>query len=77
MILGIKKIGTLDDKVIHILSLNAKPNSPIRIGDDNIKHMLTKHPEDFNMFKNQIANIIAFFDYIRLNSKDNAIEFVK
>ncbi|MGX8851438.1 PBECR3 domain-containing polyvalent protein [Amedibacillus sp. YH-ame10] len=75
--MSIKKIASLDKKVIDLLSLDATPNSPILIGEDNIKHMLTKHPIDYDKYKNHIADIIVTPDYIRLNTKDNSIEYVK
>lgn len=75
--MSVRKIGVLDKRVIDLLSLNGIPNSPILIGDDNIKHMLAKHPEDYNKYNRYINDILNHPDYIRKNPKDDSIEYVK
>lgn len=75
--MSIKRIGTLNKKVLELLSLTAVSNSPILIGDDNIKHMRSKHPDDYRKYEVFISDVINLPDYIRLNSKDNSVEYVK
>ena len=70
-------IGTLSDKIINILNLSYITDKNIYIGETNIEHMKTSHPDDYSKYKDKIPEILKNPDYIGKNSKDDSIEFVK
>jgi len=73
-----RKIGVIKKKVISLLKLNhIKENSPVFIGEQNIAHMKSRHPAEFDMYFNDIEMIIDSPDYIGINSKDGSITYVK
>lgn len=72
-----KKIGEFSEHVINLLGLNVPPGTPIYIGESNIEHMKTSHPEDFSKYGSDINKIILQPDYVGLNSKDSSVEFTK
>ncbi len=72
-----KQIGCFSSAVIDILGLNIPAGTPIYVADTNIEHMKASHPEDFKKYGNDIAEIIAFPDYVGQNAKDDSIEFTK
>lgn len=63
--------------MIETLGLDIPSGTPIYIADTNIEHMKTSHPEDFEKYGNDIADIIAHPDYVGQNAKDDSIEFTK
>ena len=72
-----KIIGQVTDKVIDLLNISYITNRNIYIGDTNIEHMQSSHPEDYEKYKNEIINILSTPDFIGLNKKDSSIEYVK
>ena len=70
-------IGTLSDKIINILNLSYITDKNIYIGETNIEHMKTSHPDDYSKYKDNIPEILKNPDYICNNSTDDSIEFVK
>lgn len=72
----LNKIGTINKRVINKLGLNIDP-TPVYIGDSNVKHMKARHPKDYEKHKNHISLILSKPDYIRINKKDNSLEYVK
>lgn len=72
-----KQIGCFSSAVIELLGLDIPSGTPIYIADTNIKHMKTSHPDDFEKYGNDIADIIANPDYVGQNMKDASIEFTK
>lgn len=72
-----EKIGTITKKVIELLELDYKENSPIYIGENNIKHMQKEHYEDFIIYGNKIRDIINSPTYVARNPKQNSIEYIK
>lgn len=72
-----KRIGCFSSAVIETLGLDIPSGTPIYIADTNIEHMKTSHPEDFEKYGNDIAEIIAHPDYVGQNAKDDSIEFTK
>lgn len=72
------QVGTITEEIIDILGItNIKPNTPILLGDTNIQHMKSSHPEDYQKYSSHIINILASPDYVGINKKDNSIEYVK
>lgn len=74
-----KIIGTLDKSIIDEFSLDFKEGQPIYIGESNLKHMESEHPEDFKMYGDKIEEIINNPDYIAKhpNKRNSAIEYIK
>lgn len=72
-----KCIGKLNAKIISLLELDLTPNTPIYLGDSNIKHIISKHPQDYEKYGDKISDILNAPDYVRKNPKDNSIEYVK
>lgn len=76
--MGARKVGVVTEKIIKLLSLeNINIDAPIYLGDSNIEHMKSKHPDDFLKYGSDISNIICNADYVGVNNKDNSIEYVK
>lgn len=59
------------------MGLSCSAGTPIYLGESNIKHMKSSHPEDFDAYGDDIPLIISSPDFIALNNKDNSIEYVK
>ncbi len=72
-----QQIGTFQANVIAALGLSVAPGTPIYLGKSNIAHMLAKHSEDYAKYGDQISIILNSPDYIRTNSKDGSVEYVK
>lgn len=72
-----KTVGYVNKTVIDLLNLNTTINSPIYIGDTNIDHMKSKHPDDYEKYGKYIQYILAFPDYVGQNPTDGSIEYVK
>ena len=72
-----KKIGKITTNIIKILELEYKNEMPIFIGEDNIKHIKEKHPNDFIKYGTKIKNIIKHPTYLARNKKKHSIEFIK
>lgn len=54
------------------------PDDPkIYLGDQNIKHMLSSHPDDYRKYGDRIGLIISEPDYVFYDRRDNTIEFIK
>lgn len=74
---GRKLLGHFSSDVIDLLGLDIPSGTPIYISDGNIEHMKTSHPDDFEKYGNDIADIIKNPDYVGKNVKDDSIEFTK
>jgi len=73
----IEQIGEITLEVIKLLNLPLSEQTPIFIGETNIKHMARDHDFEFNQFQHKISDIISTADYVRLKKDDNSIEYVK
>ena len=47
------------------------------LGESNIAHMVSRHPEDYALYGEYIPLILSMPDYVALNTKDESIEYVK
>lgn len=72
-----KQVGKLTKKVIELLNLDYKEETPIYIGENNINHMKREHPNDFKKYGNNIYDIINNPTYVAKNPKQNSIEYIK
>lgn len=72
-----EQVGKLTERVIKLLGLNIPIDTPIFLGESNIKHMQSSHPEDYAKYGANISEILTCPDYCGINPKDGSIEFVK
>lgn len=72
-----QKVGKLSARVISLLGLSQQQDQPILLGASNIAHMQAKHPADYQKYGKYIPQILSKPDYVRLNTKDSSIEYVK
>lgn len=72
-----KVVGTISDRVSHVLGLNIETGTPIYLGESNIQHMLQRHPADYQKYGDKIPEILANPDYVGTNPTDSSIEYVK
>lgn len=75
--MAIQKVGTVSGRVIELLGLDIKADTPIFLGDSNIEHMKSRHLDDFLKYGADISIIINEADYVGINKNDNSIEYVK
>lgn len=72
-----KIIGKVNKKVIELLNINVKENTPIILGDANVKHMKKQHPDDYKKYGKDISNIINNPTYVAKNPLQGSIEYIK
>ena len=73
----IKQVGKIDKKLIKILNLGISADTPILLGDSNIRHMQSSHPADYKKYGGHIGDILKNPDYVGINKKDGSLEYVK
>ena len=72
-----KQVGKLSQRVIELLGLTLSEGRSILLGESNIAHMVSRHPEDYALYGEYIPLILSMPDYVALNIKDESIEYVK
>lgn len=72
-----KQVGKLSQRVIELLGLTLSEGRSILLGESNIAHMVSRHPEDYALYGEYIPPILSMPDYVALNTKDESIEYVK
>lgn len=72
-----KEVAVITDEVIKVLSLSCPVNTPIYIGESNIKHMKNKHSDDYQKYSPYIETILTSPHYVGINHKDGSIEYVR
>ena len=72
-----KQVGVLCQRVIDLLDLTLTEGQSILLGESNIAHMVSRHPEDYALYGEYIPLILSMPDYVALNAKDGSIEYVK
>lgn len=72
-----KQVGVLCQRVIDLLGLSMTKGQSILLGESNIAHMVSRHPEDYALYGEYIPLILSMPDYVALNTKDESIEYVK
>ena len=70
-----KQVGKLSQRVIELLGLTLSEGRSILLGESNIAHMVSRHPEDYALYGEYIPLILSMPDYVAL--KDESIEYVK
>lgn len=72
-----KRVGKLSQRVIELLGLTLSEGRSILLGESNIAHMVSRHPEDYALYGEYIPLTLSMPDYVALNTKDESIEYVK
>lgn len=72
-----KQVGKLSQRVIELLGLTLSEGRSVLLGESNIAHMVSRHPEDYALYGEYIPLILSMPDYVALNTKDESIEYVK
>ena len=72
-----KQVGKLSQRVIELLGMTLSEGRSILLGESNIAHMVSRHPEDYALYGEYIPLILSMPDYVALNTKDESIEYVK
>lgn len=75
--MAIQKVGRVSGRVIELLGLDIKADTPIFLGDSNIEQMKSRHLDDYLKYGADISIIINEADYVGINKNDNSIEYVK
>lgn len=70
-------IGKLDDKVASILGIDMPDDPMIYLGEQNIRHMISNHPDDYEKYGDRIGEIVSEPDYVFFDPTDHSIEFIK
>jgi phage-Barnase-EndoU-ColicinE5/D-RelE like nuclease3 len=72
-----EKVGVINQQVIQKLGLSITENTPIMLGETNIEHMKSEHPNDFKKYFKHLSNILSAPDYIAKHPKKTSIEYIK
>lgn len=72
-----KQIGKVNKRVIKLLGLEYIEELPIILGETNIEHMKRQHPEDYDKYGKDIAEIIKSPTYVAKNPNQGSIEYIK
>ena len=72
-----KEVGKISARVKSLLCSTLQIDQPIYLGDSNVAHMISRHPQDYAKYGQYIPQILAAPDYVGENPKDGSIEYVK
>lgn len=72
-----KQIGIISNKVAKIIKRNVVEGTPIYIGVSNIQHIKSKHFDEYNLYLDNLSDIIENPDYVGYSQKNNSIEYIK
>ena len=72
-----KQVGKLSQRVIELLGLTLSEGRSILLGESNIAHMVSRHPEDYALYGEYIPLILSMPDYVALVPQAESIEYVK
>lgn len=70
-------IAYISSDVIAALGLSCPINTPVYLGESNVRHMQERHPADFEKYHEHIADIINTPHYVGSNPSNDSIEFVR
>lgn len=72
-----RKIGVITEDIIVALKLSINPGTPILVGQSNINHMKSSHPEDYRIYGTYLVDIVNNPTYVAKNPNSGSIEFIK
>lgn len=70
-------VGQISESIKTLLRLTINGDHTIYLGESNINHMQSRHPEDYIKYGQHIPLILSHPDYVGINPSDNSIEYVK
>ena len=70
-------VGYVNERVISSLGLSIAPGTPILLGESNIEHMKTSHPDAFEKYFDSLKLILEEPDFINRNPKDGSVKYIK
>lgn len=70
-------VGKISARVKTLLGSTLQVGQPIYLGDSNVAHMISRHPQDYAKYGQYIPQILSAPDYVGENPKDGSIEYVK
>ena len=71
-------VGHIDKKVIKLLELDIKDNTPIYISKGNITHIRENHADAYMQYYNDLTDIILNPDYVGIAGVEApSIEYIK
>lgn len=73
----IREVGIVTKEICDLLEISPPEDDRVYLGDTNIIHMKSRHPEAFEKYGEKIVEILAYPDYVRKNPKDGSIEYVR
>ncbi len=71
------KVGVISQRVVELLNIDVDADTPIYIGETNENHMKEKHPNEYEVYRERISDIIKMPDYVGKKPGDGSIEYVK
>lgn len=74
---AIKIVGRITEQVEQLLGIAVPGDRAIYLGQTNLDHMRSSHPEDFAKYGADLITILAYPDYVGQNPTDGSIEYVK
>ncbi len=72
-----KLVGSINKAVIDALGLVILEGEPIFLGESNLTHMKTEHPDNFNKYGNRLEEILSNPDFVTLHPHNESIEYIK
>lgn len=70
-------VGVVTEQIEKLLGLQITGDRNIYFGETNLKHIMSKHPADYQKYGSELQNILAAPDYVGQNPTDGSIEYVK
>lgn len=70
-------IGRLDESIAALLGIEMPDDPLIYLGEQNIDHMIARHPEDYARYGDRISEIVSHPDYVYFDPSDRSVEFIK
>lgn len=70
-------VGSISSDIQDLLDISIVDDNRIYLGETNIAHMQSSHPEDYAKYKDEISNILGSPDFVGINPTDSSIEYVK
>ena len=70
-------VGRLDERIAALLGIEMPDDPMIYLGPQNVRHMKSSHPADYERYGDRLGEIVSEPDYVYYDPADNTIEFIK
>lgn len=71
-----KKVGEIKQREVDLLGLSLPVGTHIFCGQQNINHMVSKHPNDYKKYGHLLELIISKPKYVSLHPSDGSIQYI-